>query len=106
MIVKQFRYYTTEDYDILNQPDTITEEDLISGLFLENITCDEIKIKTHPGVICYINEVEILIGDTGNYWIPIEEKVNVFKIQLAPESIQLLKDTRKYFIITLIAKEK
>lgn len=107
MIVKQFRYYGKENYQELNAPDTITEEELIAGSLFKDIICQEIRIKTLPGVILEINGETVLIGDAGEYDILYRENVQIITITFNPTSIELLKQNPKtaFFIITFIQKE-
>ena len=104
MIVKQIRYYNEDDKQFLNSPD-INAEKLISGECFGNIYCNEIQIKTYPGTILKINGEEVHIGETGVYNILYREGVSIHSLQLDRASIEFIRDTDNYFVITFILHE-
>lgn len=104
MIVKQIRYYNEDDKQFLNSPD-ISAEKLVRGDCFENIYCDEIQIKTYPGTILEINGEEVHIGETGVYNILYREGVSIHSLKLNEASIEFIRDTDNYFIITFILHE-
>ena len=106
MIVKQIEYYNETKHRSLNNPSDLNAEKLIEGYEFRNIVCDEIKIKTSPGVTLYINGEEILIGDAGVYEIPLRENVEVIAIRVNEESVKYIQEHDfSSLTITFIEKE-
>ena len=92
MIVKQIEYYNETDQKILNNPSDLTAEKLIRGYAFDDIICDEIKIKTSPGIILYINGEEVHIGEVGIYEVPLRENVQVIAIRINEDSIKYIQE--------------
>ena len=105
MIIKQFRYYDEANYRQLNQPSNITVEQLQSGEPFFGIICDEIKIKTLPGVSIVVNGTNVLIGETGIYEIPYREKVQITNLKVTAGLDLISNNPKAYFIVTFIQNE-
>lgn len=106
MIIKQVRYYNEDQKKELNSPEGLTAEQLISGEYFEPIICSEIRIQCAPGVIVYLNDEEVHIGELGYYQILKEENVSIATLKVKEESIERIKnDTKGYFIVTFILQE-
>lgn len=103
MIIDQIVYYE-DDYE-LNNPFGLTRNMLTSGILFKDIVCDEIQIKTSPGVILYINDKEILIGDIGIYNIMLEENMKIITLKVKSESLDYINNHKDSSLtITFIQK--
>ena len=106
MIIKQYRYYDNKNLKALNNPANVTMEELASGVLFSGIECEEIKIRTLPGVSLTINGQSVLIGINGIYEIPYREKTVIQDLTISKESLDLINNNSEaFFIITFIEKE-
>ena len=108
MVVGQMRYYNETNRKFLNSPTNVSEQDLISGNWFtkKGIICDEIQIKTYPGVVLEINEEPIMIGETGVYNIPYQKKVKISSIKVDEASMSIIKGIDlAYLIINFMVQD-
>lgn len=98
MVIKQLRYYDKDLYKSLNQPISITVDQLVSGyLFSES---KEIMIRATEGLKFLINGSEVVIGPVEIYNIPLEENVKITSLRLVADSVADKKDW--FVVITFV----